>query len=109
MNDFESTTPSEHQVAERYTDVLVDYLTVSFRGVIISEHLHRTDDLDARSVRRYEYDTLLVVLVLVVGIALAHNKVNLATRVSSTADPPTQLVKLLLFSEGRKGHTTCDR
>jgi hypothetical protein len=88
LDDFKSSTPSKNQVAQRNTDVLVDDFAMSFRGVIVTEHFHGTNDLDSGGVSGDNDNALLVVGILVVGIALSHNEVQLGAGVAGTADPP---------------------
>jgi hypothetical protein len=88
LNNFESTTPAEHEVGQRYADVVVDYFTVSFRRIVITKDFHWPNDLHSRCIRRNNDHALLLVLVLVVGVTLAHNQVYLAARVARSTDPP---------------------
>lgn len=57
-------------------------LELTFRRVIPSKNHHLTSDLDSRGVGRDDHDRLLSVRVGVVGIALAHDEVKLASRIS---------------------------
>ena len=88
LDDFKSLTPSKDQVAQRNTHIFINDFAVSFRGIIVTEHLHGTNDLDSGGVSGDNDHALLVVGVLVVRIALSHNEVQLCARVASTADPP---------------------
>ena len=64
---------------------------MSFRGIIVTEHLHGPNDLDSGGISGDNDNTLLVVGVLVVGITLSHDEVQLCAGVASTADPPVYL------------------
>ncbi len=103
LDDLETPAPSEHQVAQGNTDVLVDDLAVAFRRIVIAKHLHGTDDFDTGCVGGDEDDTLLLVRIAVVGIRLAHNNVNGATRITGARDPPLVTVDdnlVALLSDG---------
>jgi hypothetical protein len=90
LNDLKTTTPTKNKVAEGHTHIVINDLTVTLGGVVVPEHLHGSNDVDSGGVGGDENDTLLVVLVFVVRVALAQHKVDCATRIASTADPPAR-------------------
>lgn len=61
---------------------------MTFRGIIVSENLHRTDDSDTRCVGRNEDNALLLVCVGVGRVALSHKDVHSGTGITSSANPP---------------------
>lgn len=63
---------------------------MTFRSIVITEDFHGTNDLNARGIGRNDDDTLLLVLVRVVGVTLSKHKMQSATRVAGTADPPVR-------------------
>ena len=88
LDDFKATAPSKNQVAQGDAHVLVDDFAMAFRGIIVTEHSHGTNDLDPGGISGDNDNALLVVGILVVGVALPHNKVQLCAGVASSADPP---------------------
>ena len=87
---LETASPAQDQVAHGHANILVDDLAVPLRCVVIAKDLHGPDDLDSRSIRRYDDDTLLVVAIFVVGVALAEDKMDSTAGVASAADPPSK-------------------
>ena len=81
-------SPPEHQILNRDPHVIVYNLTVSLGRVVIPEHQHWPDHSDAGRVSRDDDNALLIVLVAVVCIGLAHDKVHATTRVARAADKP---------------------
>ena len=79
MNNFKTPAPSENDAIERNADIVVNDFAVTFRGVIITKHRHRANDFDARSICRYENNTMLIVMAFVVRVrvALAHHEMDL--------------------------------
>lgn len=85
---LESFSPAKDQIAERYTDVVINNFTMSFRCIVVTKYLHGSDDIDSRGVGRNYYDALLIIWVRVSRVALAHNQVQLRPWIASTTDPP---------------------
>ena len=61
---------------------------MSLWGIIVPEYLHWSDNGHAWGVSRDEDYTLLLMNIGIVGVALAHNDVDLRPRIPSSADPP---------------------
>ena len=91
MNDFKTSAPTENDAIERNADIVVNDFAVTFWSVIITEHRHRANDFDTRSICGYENNTLLIVMAFVVRVALAHHEMDLCSWVSCAADPPEAL------------------
>lgn len=89
---LETSAPTEDEIAQRNTDVLVDDLTVSPGRVIVPKDFHGTDDSDTGGIRGDKDNTLLVVRAFVIRVALPHNDVQLGARVTGAADPPVQSI-----------------
>lgn len=93
---LESSTPSEHQIAQGNADIVVDYLRVAFRGIVETQDVHVSDDLHTRRIGGDDDDALLVVRACVVGVTLAHDKMHFRPRVPSSTDEPTLGVSTIL-------------
>ena len=81
---------------------------MSLRCVIISKHLHWSYDLHAGCIRRYDNDALLLMLVGVLRIGLAHDEVELRTRVTGTGDVPFVAVDEDGFAVGGESERGAD-
>ena len=92
LNNFKASAPSENEIVKGNTDIVVDDFAMTFWGVIVTEHFHRANDVDTRSICGYEDNTLLSVMVFVVRVALAHHKMDLCPWISCTADPPEKVL-----------------
>lgn len=88
LDDLETTTPAADEVADRHADVLVQNLAVSLGRIIVSKHLHRSDDAHTGRVGGNDDDALLLVRVRVRRVALAHDEVKARSGVAGATDPP---------------------
>lgn len=61
---------------------------MSLRSIIITEYLHGSNDLNSRSISRYNNNTLLTVAIRIIRVALSEDKMQGTSWVTSTADPP---------------------
>lgn len=93
LTHLEAFAPSQNEIAQRHTDIVVDNLAVALGSIVVPENLHGTNDLHTRRVRRHNDHTLLVVLVRVVRVALAEHEVYRTPWVTGTADPPARRVE----------------
>lgn len=69
-------------------DVLVNDLAVTFGGVVVAEHLHWADDLNAGGFGVDKEDGVTLVLGGVFGVGLRDDNVDGAAGVTSSRDPP---------------------
>lgn len=98
LNNFEATSFAENHVANRNSDIVEANVAVAMRGIIVAVDLEHSVDGDTRSVGRHKHDRLLLVDILVIGIRLAHDNINLAARVTSAARPPLLAVEDVLVA-----------
>ena len=68
-----------------HADVVEAQVHVAVRGVVLAEHVHRPEDLDARRVHRHE-DLRLALVRRPVGAGLHHDDHDLAARVAGAGD-----------------------
>lgn len=88
LDNLKSAALTEHQVLGRNTHVVEGDVAVAVGGVVVAVDLEHSLDGDARQTSRDQDDRLLLVRIFVVGISLAHDDVELASRVAGTAGPP---------------------
>jgi hypothetical protein len=88
LENLETFAPTEDEVIERYTNIIVDDLGVAFWGVVVTQYMHRSHNLHARCIRRNDHDRLLSISVRVVGIRLSDDQMDGTSRVSGTGYPP---------------------
>ena len=87
LGDFEAAALAEQHVAGRHPDIVVMDFSMAMRRVVVTEHVERTDDLDARRIQRYE-DHRLLPVPLGRGIGLAHDDGYLAGGSHRARRPP---------------------
>jgi hypothetical protein len=68
-------------------------MSVTVRRVVVSIHLEHPVDGETRRISRHQDDRLLLVGVVVVGVGVAHDDVDLAPRVTRAAGPPLLTVE----------------
>lgn len=85
LHDLETASLTEAHVALVHPDVVEADVAMTMGGIIEAHDRKHSVDGNAWSVGRYENDGLLFVDVLVVGVGLAHDDVDFAAAVSSTA------------------------
>ena len=90
LNNLKALAPAQDQVAQGYTNIVVDNFAVTLWSIVVPEHLHRTNDLYSRSICGNNHYALLAVLVRVVWVALSEDKVQGAARITSAANPPAK-------------------
>lgn len=98
LDNLEATTLTQNHVANRNSDVGECDVAMSVGGIIVAVDLEHSLDLDTGGSSRYEDDRLLPVDVLVGGIRLAHDDVDLASWVAGTARPPLGSVQDVLVA-----------
>ena len=104
LNNFKASAPSKHNVIKRNADVVVDDFAMTFRGVIVTKYGHRSNDLDTRSIRGYENNTLLFIMIFIVRVTFAHHEMDFCSWISCAADPPEKQTSLkkkkkIIYSE----------
>ena len=102
LDDLEASPFSEDHVAGRNPDIVEGDVSVAVGGIIVAVDREHAVDGDTRGVGGNNHDRLLPVSVLVVGIALAQNDVDLASWVAGTARPPF-LERISLATRTRSG------
>ena len=85
LGDFEAAAFAEQHVLLRNAAVVEPQMHMAVRRVVVTEHGHRLDDVDARRVLRYE-DLRLLAVRRRVGVGLHHSDHDLAAAVASTGD-----------------------
>lgn len=88
LDDLEAAALAEDEVAGRHADILERDVAVAVGRVVVAVDGHHAVDGDAGRVGRHEDDGLLLVGVLVGGIRLAHDDVDVAPGVACAAGPP---------------------
>ena len=73
-------------------------MTVTVRSIIVAVNLEHSVDSDTGGISRYQDNTLLLVDILVASIRLAHDNVDLATGITSTARPPLGSIEDILVA-----------
>ena len=91
---LETLAPVPDEIAQRDADVLVDNLAMTLRSIVVTEDLHRTNNLHAGCIGRNNDDTLLPIAVGVVRVTLAEHKVKRTSGIAGAADPPAGRVKV---------------
>ena len=107
---LEPPTPPKHEVAQRDPHVVVDNLTMSLRGVVITKDLHRPHYFHTRCICGDENHALLSMGILVIRVIFAHDEMHFRPRITRTTDVPVHNV----VSETRTprqsiGYTIYDR
>ena len=90
---LEPLAPSQNKIAQRYSDIIINNFAVAFRGIIIAEYLHRSNNTNTWGICRNDDYALLLVSVRVIGVTLPQNKVKSASRISCPTNPPVTQVK----------------
>src|SRR5687768_14580366 len=98
LDDLEPTALAQHHARYGHTNVMEREMAVAVRRIIIAVDLKHTVNGNAGSISRDKDNRLLPVRVLVVGITLAHNDVDAASRVTSATGPPLLTVKNVLIA-----------
>lgn len=93
LDNLEPSALAENHVLCRHAHVLKGDVAVAVGGVVVAVDLEHSIDGDSRKAGRDQDDGLLLVRVGVVGIGLAHDDVELASRVASAAGPPLGAVE----------------
>lgn len=88
LDDLKAAALSKNHVLCRHTDIVEGDVAVAVWGVIVAENTQHAVDGDTGGVVGDQNDGLLLVDILVAGVGLAHNDVDLAARVASTGGPP---------------------
>ena len=107
LDNLEALAPSIDKVADRHTNIVVDNFAVTLGSVVVAKDTHGTDDLDTRRVRRDDHNTLLPVLVRILGVALTEHQVESAAWVTGTTDVPVYpvtSVRILAFNVESSTH-----
>ena len=108
LDDFEAAALAEDHVGGGHADVVEGDVAVTVRGVVEAVHAQHAVDGDAGGLGGDEDDGLLLVDRGVFGVALAHDDVDLAARVTGTGRPPLgavqdPVVTLLAHGQGDVG------
>lgn len=98
LDNLESSALAEDQVLCRHAHVLERDVAVAVGGIVVAVDLEHSLDGDSRKAGRDQDDGLLLVRVGVVGIRLAHDDVELASRVARTAGPPLGAVQNVMVT-----------
>ena len=88
MDDLEATSGTKDHVLCWYSNVVELQVAVTVRCIIVSEDGQHAFNSDAGSGGWNEDDGLLEVWVLILGVGLAHDDVDLAAWVAGAAGPP---------------------
>lgn len=92
LDDLKAPTPTQNQVTQRHSDILVDDFAVPFRSVIVTKDMHGTDNYYTRCISWDDHNTLLVIMVHVGWVALPHHKMEFCPWIPGTTDPPGKTV-----------------
>lgn len=76
LDNLKTTTLAEDEVASGHANILEANVAMAVRGVIVAVDVQHAVDGNALGFRRDQNNGLLLVGVLVVGIALAHDDVD---------------------------------
>lgn len=98
LDNLEATTLTQNHVLDGHSDILEGNVAVAVGGIIVTVNLEHSVDGDAGGLGGHQDDRLLSVGIGIVGITLAHDDVDLASRVTSTAGPPLGAVEDVLVT-----------
>ena len=70
---LKALAPTVYEVLQGDPNILIDDFAVAFRGIVVSENVHGTNDLYTGVVRGHNDDALLPVLVRVLWVALTEH------------------------------------
>jgi hypothetical protein len=82
LDNLETAALTENHVRDGDADVVENDVAVAVRSVIVTIDVQHAFHGDTREAGGYEDHGLLAVGVLVVGVGLAHDKINLAAGVT---------------------------
>lgn len=85
LDDFKTPTFTKNQVRGRHTHVIKCNVSMAVRSVVIPEYREHPLECDTLCMGGYQDDRLLSVRIWMVRVGLAHDDVNLATRITGTA------------------------
>ena len=92
LGDLKTAALAQQDARGRHFHVLELDLHVAMRRVVVAEDIQMAQDLDARRARGHQDHRLLAVARRVVGIGLAHEDVDLASRIAGARGPPLDAV-----------------
>lgn len=85
LDDFKAPTFTKNQVCGRHAHVLKRNVSVAVRSVVIPEYREHPLERDTLCMGGYQDDRLLSIRIWMVRVRLAHDDVDLATRITGTA------------------------
>ena len=85
LRNLETAALAEQHVILRHPDIVEAQMHVAARRMVVAEHVHRPEDLDAGRVLGHE-DLRLLLARRRVGIGLHHHDHDLATGIAEAGD-----------------------
>ena len=89
---------AQQKIFRWHSDIVKDDFSVAFRGIVVSKHLHGSDDFDTVGVHGDQDHRLLFVTVGVVGVVLTHDYHDFTARVARARDVPFATVYNVLVA-----------
>ncbi|MOA47992.1 hypothetical protein D3C78_1706730 [compost metagenome] len=83
LGDLEAATLAEEDVLVGNPDVLEQHFGVTVRGIVVTEHRQRTDDLHTGRIGRHQ-DHRVLLVTRAVRVGQAHEDHDLAARIAGT-------------------------
>lgn len=88
LNDFEAAALPRNDIRYRNPYVIESEVSMAMWCIVIPENRHHAVDCDSGSSSGHNNNRLLSVLVGIIWICLAHDKVYFTCRIASAACPP---------------------
>lgn len=98
LDNLEAAALSQDHVANGNSDIVEANVSVAMGRIVVAVDLEHSVNGDAGGVMGHEHNRLLAVRILVVGVRLAHDNVDVAARVASAARPPLLAVEDVLVA-----------
>src|SRR6266576_2997962 len=92
LTHLETSAPTKDQITQRHADIIINHFGMSLRCIVVTINCHWTYNPDSWSIWRNDYNALLEVCTLVVGVTFSKHQVHFRSWVASTTNEPVRVL-----------------